>query len=281
MKEAKFFMNEVMIPAIVIGALGGFFAIVLAFVSKKFAVAKDEKIDEVAEVLPGLNCGGCGFPSCVGYAESVYKHDHVPLTFCKPGGVEVAKKLAIILGREFKEVEKEVAKVHCRGGKDRAIAGFAYSGIESCSAAHLLRGGQYQCKSACLGFGDCRQLCTFNAIAMSEDGLPIINRDKCVACGACVNACPRNLISLIPANKRVFVECKNTSKGAVTSKVCEVGCIGCSLCVKECPFDAIHIENNVAVIDYYKCKSCTKCVKVCPRGIILAMPRLVTNKNKK
>ncbi len=266
--------KEIIIPAVVVGLLGAFFAVVLAYVSKKFHVPKDEKVDEIADLLPGLNCGGCGFPSCRGYAESVYYHDHVPLTFCKPGGSEVAKKLAEALGREVAEVEREVAKVHCRGGKERAKLAFAYSGIERCSAANLLKGGQYLCKDGCLGFGDCKLACTFNAIEMGEDGLPVIDRDKCTACGACVKACPKGLIKLIPQSKRVFVECSNRSNGASVVKICDVGCIACGLCVKECPFDAIHIVDNVAVIDYEKCKSCGKCAKVCPRGIILVLPRV-------
>ena len=273
-------IQALLLPGIVIGVLGLFFAFVLALMAKRFAVPHDERIDAVADVLPGLNCGGCSFPNCHAYAESVFKNSFVPLTFCKPGGDETAENLAHVLGRELKKEEKVVAKVFCKGGKSRAHEEFAYSGITVCRAAHILKGGPKICKQGCLGFGDCFRACRFNAIAMSDDGLPIIDRNKCVACGACVKACPKGLIQLIPVRARVFVECINTDKGAFTMKACEAGCIGCKLCERECPFDAIHVINNVAVIDYQKCTNCGKCVQVCPRNIILQLPRLVKTEEK-
>jgi Na+-translocating ferredoxin:NAD+ oxidoreductase RNF subunit RnfB len=267
-------LKEILLPGIVIGLLGGGFALILSIVAKKFAVVHDEKLEEVIGTLPGLNCGGCGFPSCFGYAESIYLHSHVPLTFCKPGGADVAKELARVLGRAYEEVDPVVAKLLCRGGKVRAHQSFKYSGPSTCTAAHLVKGGPLHCKQGCLGYGDCYRSCNYDAIEMGSEGLPIIDRDKCIACGACVSACPRQLIELIPVKARVFVECKNIDKGALTTKACDVGCIACRLCEKECPFDAIHVVNNVAVVDYAKCKLCGKCVKVCPRNIILQLPRI-------
>ena len=262
-------------PGLLIGILGFLFAFVLALVAKRFAIPRDENIDKVATTLPGLNCGGCSFPSCFAYAECVYKHPFVPLTFCKPGGEEVAQNLAHMLGRKLEKGEKVVAKVLCKGGKHRAAEEFVYSGILLCRAAHILKGGPKVCKQGCLGYGDCFRACKFNAIEMGDSGLPIIDRNKCVACGACVTACPRGLIQLVPERSRVFVECINTDKGAFTMKACEAGCIACRLCERECPFDAIHVINNVAIIDYNKCTNCGKCVHVCPRNIILQLPQLV------
>ena len=267
-------IQNILIPGIVIGILGSFFALVLALVAKRFAVPRDENIDKVADSLPGLNCGGCGFPSCIAYAESVYKHAQVPLTFCKPGGDNIAEGLAHLLGREVEKSEKIVAQLFCKGGRIQAIDEFTYSGMLLCRAAHFVKGGPKLCKKGCLGFSDCRVACHFSAIEMGDNRLPIIDRHKCVACGACVQACPRGLIQLVPEHARVFVECINTDKGVVTSKACEVGCIACRLCEKECPFDAIHVINNVAVVDYDKCKVCGKCVEVCPRNIILQLPRV-------
>lgn len=267
--------QNIIIPGIVIGVFGAFFAFVLAIVAKKFAVKHDPKVEELTEILPGLNCGGCGFPNCLSYAEVLSRDSEVVVTLCKPGGAEVAEKLGAALGREVAASEKQVAKLLCRGGKHRAQDEFRYSGISLCRAADLVHNGYKKCKQGCLGFGDCFRVCQFDAIEMSENNLPIIDRDKCVACGACVNACPRGLLQIVPESARVFVECINTDKGAKTTKACEVGCIGCGLCVKECPFDAIHVVNNVAVIDYEKCKQCGKCVRVCPRNIILQLPRVV------
>jgi len=212
---------------------------------------------------------------------SVYNHSHVPLTFCKPGGETVARDLARALGRTYEAVEKTVAKLLCRGGKARAHVEFNYSGPQSCRAAHLVKGGPLLCKQGCLGFGDCKIACLFGAIEMGSEGMPIIDRDKCIACGACVTACSRALIELIPTKARVFVECKNTDRGVFTTKACDVGCIACRLCEKECPFDAIHIIDNVAVIDYEKCKMCGKCVHVCPRNIILQLPKIAPKPSRK
>ncbi len=273
-------IKELLLPGLIIGILGFVFSFVLSLVARRFAVPHDERIDKVAELLPGLNCGGCGFPNCYAYAESVFKHSFVPLTFCKPGGDKVAQDLARILGREVEKDEKLVAKVFCKGGNTRAKEEFAYSGIHLCRAAHILKGGAKICKQGCLGFGDCFRACRFDAIQMSDSGLPIIDRNKCIACGACVKACPKGLIQLVPQRARVFVECINTDKGAFTMKACEAGCIGCKLCERECPFDAIHVINNVAVIDYDKCKNCGKCVQVCPRNIILQLPPLMKPKKK-
>jgi Na+-translocating ferredoxin:NAD+ oxidoreductase RNF subunit RnfB len=269
-------IKSIVLPGLVIGILGGVFAVILSFVAKKFAVHHDEKLEEVIGTLPGLNCGGCGFPSCFGYAESVYYHSHVPLTFCKPGGEAVAHELARILGRKVEQTEKTVAKLLCRGGKSRAHKAFEYSGPATCHAAHLAKGGPLVCKQGCLGYGDCYRACTFDAIEMGSEKLPIIDRDKCVACGVCVKVCPHELIELIPVKSRVFVECKNHDKGALTTKACDVGCIACRLCVKECPVDAIHVIDNVAQIDYSKCVMCGKCVHVCPRNIIMQLPKLAT-----
>ena len=273
-------IKTLLIPGFIIGILGFVFAFVLALVAKRFSVPHDARIDRVTEALPGLNCGGCSFPSCIAYAESIFKHQHVPLTFCKPGGPVVAETLAHILGREVEHDEKQVAKLLCRGGKQRAGDEFSYSGIPLCRAAHVIKGGPKMCKQGCMSFGDCFRACKFDAIQMGEQGLPIIDRDKCVACGACVIACPKGLIQLVPSSQRVFVECVNTDKGAMTTEVCEVGCIACRLCEKECPFDAIHVINNIAVIDFAKCTNCGKCVNVCPRNIILQLPRLVTQNEK-
>lgn len=267
-------LKTILLPGLVIGIFGGFFGVVLAIVSKKFAVDHDEKLDEVASKLPGLNCGGCGFPSCFAYAESIFYHSHVPLNFCKPGGTKVAEELAHALGRTVEVAEKTVAKTLCRGGKHRAHQAAIYTGQPTCHAAHLVKGGPLVCKQGCLGFGDCYRACTFDAIEMGSEGLPIIDCDKCVACGACVKACPRSLIECIPVQARIFVECKNTDRGVMTTKGCDVGCIGCRLCEKACPFDAIHVINNVAVIDYATCKLCGKCVHVCPRNIIVQLPKL-------
>lgn len=160
----------------------------------------------------------------------------------------------------------------------RAHDSFIYDGPQNCASANLVRSGFKLCKQGCLGFGDCFFSCKFNAIEMGESGLPIIDRDRCVVCGACVNACPRGLIKIVPEQKRIHVECSNKERGADVTKACDVGCIACGLCVKECPVDAIQLVDNCAVVDYTKCINCGKCVKACPRNIILQLPPLPKKK---
>lgn len=262
-------LKEILIPGAAIGVLGTFFAFVLAYVAKKFAVPHDPRVEELANILPGLNCGGCGYTSCAAYAEALCQDESLEVTTCKPGGPDVAQVLAEKLGRDAGAGHTVVAHLLCAGTKENAHDEFIYKGIQECRAAHIVHGGYKKCKQGCLGFGDCVSACAFNAMAMDENGLPVVDAVKCVGCGACLTACPRGLMCLIRSNATVFICCRNTEKGAQTTKACAVGCIGCRLCMKECPFDAITIENNCAVIDYEKCKNCGKCITVCPRKTIV------------
>ena len=135
-----------------------------------------------------------------------------------------------------------------------------------------LYAGDTGCSYGCLGQGDCVVVCNFDAIKMDpRTGLPEVDQEKCTACGACVKACPKFIIELRnmgPKNRRIFVSCVNKDKGGVAKKACEVACIGCYKCVKACPFDAITITDNLAYIDYNKCKLCRKCVTECPTHAI-------------
>ena len=150
-----------------------------------------------------------------------------------------------------------------------------YDGAKSCAIAASLYGGETGCSHGCLGCGDCVAACQFDAIHMNpETGLPEVDEEKCTACGACVKACPKAIIELRAKGKksrRVYVSCVNKDKGAVARKACTVSCIGCGKCVKTCPFEAITLENNLAYIDYNKCKSCRKCVEVCPQHTIIEL----------
>ncbi len=103
---------------------------------------------------------------------------------------------------------------------------------------------------------------------------PEVDEDKCTACGACVKACPKNIIELRrkgPKSRRIYVNCVNKDKGAVNKKVCKVACIGCSKCFNVCPYEAIEMGNNLAYIDSEKCKLCRKCVEVCPTNAIVEL----------
>jgi len=266
--------NTVLIAVISMGLIGVFFAAFLAFASKKFAVEEDPRIEAVKNVLPGANCGGCGFAGCASFAEAVIKGE-APVYGCPVGGNDVGDQIAEILGIEIEggAGEKKVAKVICNGSKAKAKDKYRYIGIEDCVAANRWAGGPKACAFGCLGLGSCVDVCPVNAISISEDGIAVIDEEKCIGCGKCAAICPRNVITMVPYGKQVHVLCNNPEKGKSVMQVCKVGCIACKKCEKACKFDAIHVENGVAKIDYDKCTGCMECVKACPTGAIEMIER--------
>lgn len=265
-------MNVVLITVIVLALLGGVASIILYFVAQKFKVFEDPKIGEVEAVLPGANCGGCGFPGCHGLAEALSKADDISGMGCPVGGAEVMLKVAAILGKEVAASAPKVAVVRCNGTCANRPRLLNYDGARSCAIQSAHFAGETGCSFGCLGCGDCVSACTFGALGMDpETGLPVVDGDKCVACGACVKACPKGIIELRnkgPKDRRIWVSCVNKDKGAVARKACSAACIGCGKCAKECAFGAITVENNVAYIDFTKCKMCRKCVAACPTHAI-------------
>ncbi|MBN2166930.1 MAG: Fe-S cluster domain-containing protein [Marinilabiliaceae bacterium] len=265
-------MNVVLITIITLSALGATAAVILYFVAQKFKVYEDPRIDQVEEILPAANCGGCGFPGCRAFAEALVKADDLSGYNCPVGGADVMSKAGKILGKEVTPAAPMVAVVRCNGTCENRPKQNNYDGAKSCSIASALYGGETGCTFGCLGLGDCVEACQFNAMYMDEKtGLPVIIEDNCVACGACVTACPKNIIELRnkgPKSRRIFVSCVNKDKGAPAKKACSVACIGCGKCVKVCPFEAITLENNLAYIDFNKCKLCRKCVTECPTNAI-------------
>lgn len=272
-------MNSVLIFAVVsLSAIGLISAVVLYFIAQKFKVIEDPRIDEVQENLPAANCGGCGFAGCRNFAEALVKKADNEKTIeglnCPVGGSDVMKKVAAILGLEATEALPMIAVVRCNGSFLNAPSKVKYDGPATCAFAHNLYAGTSGCAYGCLGLGDCVAACIFDAIHMDEEtGLPVVN-DKCTACGACVKACPRSIIELRQKGKkdrRIYVCCVNKEKGGPARKNCSVACIGCGKCVEVCEFDAIRLENNLAYIDFEKCKLCRKCAPVCPTNAIHEM----------
>jgi len=256
------------------GGIGAILALGLGLAAKKFHVEVDERIKEVEKVLPGANCGACGYAGCSSFAEAVIKGD-AEINGCPVGGNEVAEKIAEILGVQEETNETVKAQLLCSGGIKETKKISEYHGIETCKAVSSINGGSKSCQYACLGYGDCEEVCPFDAIEMSENGLPIIDKEKCTGCGKCVQACPQNIIVLAPEDKLNHIRCSSHEPGKVVSKICEVGCIGCSLCVKTCPIDAIKMEDNLAVIDYDKCINCGLCSEKCPTRTIEFNGRLI------
>lgn len=269
-------MTETIIFTIIcLAVLGLLFAVVLYFVAQKFKVEEDPRIDVVESILPGANCGGCGNAGCRAFAEKAVKAENLDSVFCPVGGNEVMGKIAAALGREVEAKEPMVAVVRCNGTFENRAKTNVYDGYSSCKVMSSLYIGDTGCKYGCLGLGDCVSACKFDAIHVDEvKGVAFVDENKCTACGACAKACPKGVIELRPKgknNRRMYVSCVNKDKGAVTRKACSVGCIGCGKCAKICPFGAITVENNVAYIDFTKCKLCRKCAAECPTKAITAM----------
>ena len=248
-------------------------AVILFVVSKKFYVYEDPLIAEVDEVLPAANCGGCGSPGCKAFAEKLVNSDDISDLFCPVGGNDVMKQVSEILGKEVAEKDPTVAVLRCQGGCDVRPKTTIYQGPRTCAISAMVYGGETDCQYGCLGDGDCVEVCDFDAMYMDEEsGLPVIITDKCTSCGACVKACPRDIIEMRPRNKRdlkIFVGCLNEDKGGIAKKSCDVACIGCSKCEDVCPKDAIDMKNNLAYIDPAICTLCRKCVEVCPTHSII------------
>ena len=259
---------NIVYAVVVLGVLGAAFGLILSVASKVFEVKKDPREEAVLEHLAGANCGGCGYPGCAGCAAAIVAGD-APVNACAPAGPENAAAIAEIMGQAAPTGERQVAFVRCNGGTN-AVKRYEYIGVKDCISATKVAGGPLECQFGCLGFGSCVSACQFGAMSIGPTGAAVVDKDKCTACQACIKACPRHLITLVPASeKKVHVACANLDKGKAAMSVCSQSCIGCGLCEKECRKDAIHVVNGVAVVDYDKCIGCKMCTKVCPRDAIL------------
>lgn len=269
-------MNSILIVSIVaLTIIAIVAAIILFVVAKKFHVEEDERIPVILELLPGANCGGCGFTGCKALVEAILAKGDMAGFNCPGAGSENMDKIASVLGLVAEKTEPMIAVVRCNGSHQNVHKKIAYEGIASCAFANTISAGENGCKYGCLGCGDCVSSCRFDAIYIDKTtGLPVISEEKCTSCGLCVKSCPRKIIELRkkgPKNRRIYVSCINEEKGGVAKKNCEVACIGCSKCVKVCTFDAITVKNNVAYIDFEKCKLCSKCIAECPTGAIVSV----------
>lgn len=265
--------ESIIYSVILLAVLGGLAAMVLYAVSKKFYVYENPLIAEVEALLPAANCAGCGSPGCKSFADKLVNTADISALFCPVGGNEVMKSIAEKLGKVVAEKDPTVAVLRCQGSCDVRPKTSLFQGPKSCAISALVYSGETDCQYGCLGDGDCVTACKFDAMYMDESTeLPVIITDKCTSCGACVTACPRNIIEMRPKNKRdlkIYVGCLNEDKGGIAKKSCELACIGCSKCIDVCTKGAITIENNLAYIDGLHCTLCRKCVEVCPTHSIV------------
>lgn len=255
----------VVISLLILGGVGLLCGIMLAVASRVFAVKTDPQIEALSNVLPGGNCGACGFPSCHAYAQNMVGDGAEPNRCVL--GADKADDIGKILGKEVATTESRVAAIKCCGGNS-AVKSFDYDGIPSCRAASLYSGGDRLCTHSCLGFGDCVEACPFGALSEAGRDAPRVDRDKCTGCGNCTRACPKGVIVLLPRKARTLIACNSAEKGKVVRQICETGCISCNRCIKVCPEGALSKEGNRVCVDYNKCTNCGLCIEECPRKTI-------------
>lgn len=267
--------STVLITIFSLSSLALMSAVILYFIAQKFKIYEDPRIDEVQALLPAANCGGCGFAGCRNMAEALVKADNFEGLICPVGGAPVMAEAARILGKVAPAIDPTVAVLLCNGSPEFRPRTSQYDGASDCRISHSLYLGETDCSYGCMGRGDCERACAFDALHMdTATGLPVINDDKCVSCGACVKACPRHLIELrkkAKKDRKIYVACSNCDKGGPARKACNVACIGCSKCFKVCEFDAITIKDNLAYIDAKKCTFCRKCPTECPTNAIIEL----------
>jgi electron transport complex protein RnfB len=254
----------ILVPVFIVGCVAIVLGMSLGLASKKFALHTDPRITQVLEVLPGTNCGMCGYPGCSAFAKAVADNAADP-TECIIGGVKVANLIADIINITPAEKEPLMAVIHCKGGRLEAKDKALYYGLHDCQAAVLCGNGHKVCADGCLGMGTCVRACPFSAIRINENDLAVVNPDRCTGCGKCIEACPRSIISLIPRVHKIFLACSNHEHGAKVKKYCSVGCTACSLCITATPSGAISMADNLPQLDYshhetfvpaaYKCPS--------------------------
>ena len=268
-------MAAIVIATVTVGIVGILIGVLLGIASEVFKVEVDEKEIQVREALPGNNCGACGYPGCDGLAKAIASGE-AKVNQCPVGGQPVAAKIAVIMGvDDVGASEKKVAFVKCKGNCNYTKKLYTYSGLYDCNGAMVVPGaGGKSCEYGCMGYGSCVKACEFDSIHI-VDGIALVDKEKCVACGKCVSACPKKLIDMVPYKAKTLVQCNSQDKGKTVKEKCSVGCIGCTMCVKQCQDDAIHMVGNVALVDYSKCIECGRCAMKCPTKVIIS-DKLVT-----
>ena len=248
-------VQAIILAAAVVGIIGIVIGIILGIAGEKFKVEVDPREEEIMGVLPGNNCGGCGYAGCSGLAAAIVKGE-AEVGACPVGGSPVAGKIGAIMGMDAGDAVRMVAYVKCAGTCESAGKDYDYYGVEDCSMlAFVPNGGPKSCNYGCLGFGSCVKACPFDAIHV-VDGIALVDKDACKACGKCIKECPKNLIELVPYDAKHIVKCNSQDMGKKVMQACKVGCIGCKMCVRVCEAGAVTVENNIAHIDQTKCTGC-------------------------
>ena len=272
-------LSTIIASILILGGIGLLCGIVLLVASKFFSVEIDPRITELVRVLPGANCGACGFAGCARFAADLIGGKSHP-SACKVVDDEKSASIFSLLGLEDTGRVRLVSALCCQGGDDVVRKRSEYQGVLTCRAAALYAGGDKACSYGCLGYGDCIAVCLFDAIHPGENGLIAIDLEKCTGCGKCVPECPKQVLVLIPNSARVSVACSSKDRPKKVVQVCRKGCIRCKRCEKACRLDAILVQEDLPVIDYRKCDNCGDCVAICPTGTILRVSPAGMDANK-
>jgi Na+-translocating ferredoxin:NAD+ oxidoreductase RNF subunit RnfB len=253
----------------IMAGVGLVFAAIIALAYWRLRVWEDPRINVVAAMLPGANCGACGFPGCHGFAEQAVIGAVQPAG-CNVLNDEGAAAIAAYLGVSKGDANKRVARLLCAGGTNVSVQQADYRGLKTCAAASAVAGGGKACTWGCLGYGDCGVSCEFGAITMNRVGLPVVDIDLCTACGDCVDACPKGLFQIIPLDQHLLVQCRSQLEGDGVLASCSVGCTACNKCVVDAAPGLVTIERGVAVVHYEQNAQASRdAIRRCPTGAIV------------
>ncbi len=261
--------GTILLSVLILGGLGFGFAALIALTHRKFHVWEDPRIDAVADLLPGTNCGACGKAGCHAFAEALVDRKVQPAT-CTVMGEDDVHDVAGFLGVEAGEANKRVARLLCAGGWNVAVQQAEYVGLETCKAAAAVASGGKGCTWGCTGQADCEVACDLDAIYMNAFGLPVVIPEKCTACGDCVEACPKDLFTIMPLEQKLIVQCKSLLEGEEAEELCKVACNACGRCVADAAPGVIEMVDGLAVVNYENNELATsEAIERCPTDAIV------------
>ncbi|HOE83607.1 MAG TPA: RnfABCDGE type electron transport complex subunit B [Sphaerochaeta sp.] len=262
---------EILLALVTVALLGGIFGFGLSYAEKKLAIKKDEKLLELEPIMPGVNCGVCGYAGCNAYASAIAK-DGAPLNLCAPGGAALTQTISRIMGMVVEDSGQQrrlVAHVMCKGNVEFTAKDYRYDGPMDCNAAALLLGGENTCKDGCLKMGSCIKVCPTDAISLDSDGYIVVDEAKCISCEKCVAICPTHVMQMIYEDSEYSIDCNSKLPGGQVRKFCSVGCIGCKICENKFPESGCKVEDYLAHFDQaVEHAQIAEAAEACPTKII-------------